>query len=256
MSQKITDYLKSLGLTDAESLIYQTIVSKGTTTVKEVADSIRMNRSTTHDNVENLIKIGIVTQTRIGARRAIIAEPPERIAYLIEQREESLHSLKNKLPFILNEIKSLLPVDNKNEGVDVRVYEGKESVMNVYAEILNADEVYSFADLEKYYAVYPNTNSLWVNAINNNPKRVMRDIVLDSKTAREEAKKTYRGYKTKIIKTSSHDKDFDFVDCIAYENKVAIIQLIPEAPVATVITSKHVALSIIMIHRLVWKLLE
>ena len=100
----VQDYLQELGLSEIEAKLYQGLLEKGPSTAMELATHVGLKRITVHFNIESLIQKGLVTESREGARRQIVAEPPERLKYLLDQRFESIKSLRDKFTSIVTVI--------------------------------------------------------------------------------------------------------------------------------------------------------
>lgn len=139
--KKITDYLQELGLTELESLLYQGLLETGQTTIMELAEHTGIKRITVHFNIENLIKKGLVTQSIQGSRRHIKAEPPERLHYLIEQKDFNLENLKKNFSEVENSLKKLIPSHVAQSNMEVKFFQGKKQIQRLYDEILKTKEL-------------------------------------------------------------------------------------------------------------------
>ncbi len=250
--KKITDYLEELGLSEIEAVLYQGLLETGPTTVMELSEHTSIKRITTHFNINNLIEKGLVAQTIHGARRQIIAEPPERLEYLIEKKVEQVNRLKNKFNDVLQVIQQNSSDSKSLEDVVIKYYEGKKGVQSIYEEMVKASEVHSFINLDKYYDVFPNTENMFWDAFNNNPKRRVWDIAMDSPLARRIAK-GHKHYYCKLIKNS---KFFSGFDILIYNNKVAINQLEVDNTIGLIISSQFLFLSMRSLHQAMWKLIS
>ena len=125
--------------------------------------------------------------------------------------------------------------------------------MTLYQEILLEREVHSFSDITRYYEVYPKTEFLWNSAFKKNKQLLYKDLMIDSSLAREVIHNPKHNHLIKIMPVKNNK--FGFVDFIIYSNKIAIIQLKKGNTFASVITSKHIADSLIAIHQMMWSLL-
>lgn len=254
--RNVNDYLKQLGLSEIETKLYLGLLETGSTTVMELANHLGIKRITAHFNIESLIKKGLVTETRKGARRQIVAEDPDRLKQFLEEKEEEIQQLKKTLPGMIEIISKNIPKAKTVDDVEIRFYEGKKAVQGVYQETLKANEVYSFADLDKYYEVYPGTLEMWEQSLHTNPQRKVWDLLVDSPLSRKiGVEGGYERYYVKLLPKSDFFKDFGFSDYIIFDNKVAIIHLDNNNPTATVIESKEIALSLKALHRSMWQLL-
>ncbi len=251
--KKIVDFLEQLGLTEIEAKIYHEVLKVGPTTVQEVAQLIGINRVTAHFQINNLVKKGLVTQLMQKTRRQIVAEPPERLSYLIEQKEKTVKQLQSDFPDFIKTISDNLPkLKSEEQKVEVKYYEGKNSVAMLYKQTTIPDKVYSFVNLDKYYKIFPNTENLFLKAFNNNPNRQVWDIAIDSPLARK-IKECHPRYYCKLI-TSSHF--FPGFDLFQFEDYLAIIQLEPNQVNATLIKSKIISDSFKALHQSMWVLIK
>lgn len=253
--KKITDYLQELGLSEIEAILYEGLLETGPTTVMDLAQHVGLKRITSHFHIENLIAKGLVTQTVQGSRRQIVAEKPERLNYLIEEKLENVKRMENKFPDFLSTVKSLNSSTSNNNEVEVKYYEGKKAVLLLYSQTLSYNRGYSFADLDRYYEIFPNTNNMWNKAYLDNQNREVWDIVVDSPLARKIVKITSMRYHVKFISRKSFQQKFQFSDYLVFDNKVAIIQLETDNVNATLIESANIALTLTAIHRTMWELL-
>lgn len=250
--KKITDYLEEVGLTEIEAILYQGLLEKGPTTIMTLAQHTGIKRITTHFNIESLIVKGLVTQTVQGARRQIVAEPPERLEYLVEKKVEDAKKLENKFPDILHIIDSYVNTKESSEKITIKYYDDKKGVQSIYFDMLKADKVHSFINLDKYYEVFPGTEYLFWDALNLNPKREVWDIAVVESPLAKRISKGHRRYYCKFIPPS---KSFSGFDILIYDNKVSIIVLEKNNTIGFIISSKILFLSLGSLHQVMWELL-
>jgi sugar-specific transcriptional regulator TrmB len=256
IDRNLQNFLEDFGLSEREILLYLTLLRTGPNTIMNLARETAIKRSTTHNNVEELIKKGLVSQTNYGERRMVIAEDPEKLKFLMEQKKYNIKKLEENLPSVIGVINSLVPEARENTKVEVKYYQGDKAVFYVYELSLKADEVYSFADLDRYYEIYPDTTDLWKKAFEDNKKREVWDLIVDSKLSRSIVDDKHPRYHVKYLPSSEFFQGFEFADYIIFDNKVAIIQLKAEETVATVIDSAPMAMSLKALHKSMWELLK
>jgi predicted transcriptional regulator len=223
--KKIVDYLQNLGLSEVEAKLYQEIVKTGPTTVKEVAELLGINRVTAHFQIDNLIEKGLVSQLKQTARRQVLAEPPERLHYLIEQKEKMAKYLRTNFSDLIKTINSILPKQNiHKQKVEVKYFERKKAVRQIYDDVLSSNEIRSYVKLDAVSLLFPKNVELFVKAMKKNSKLVLWEIVerseISKKNTRIFAKNNRYHYKIAhpLIKFSSSD-------VMIYNNKIAIINL-------------------------------
>lgn len=155
--KKTTDLLKSLGLSEIEAKLYQGLLEMGSTTIMELASYVGIKRITAHFNIESLIAKGLVVQTKHGARRQIVAEPPEKISSLIEAKERAISEMKANLPELISSLTSKYKATtNAIEDVGILYYEGEKGFKEVCQRSLDyADgEIKFISNLGEWHKVY------------------------------------------------------------------------------------------------------
>ncbi len=247
----VSEYLKQLGLSEIEAKLYLGLLELGSTTVMELANHVGIKRITAHFNVESLIAKGLVTESRKGARRQIVAEDPGKLENFLEDREVELHNLKQTLPTIIQSITKNMPKGKGIKEVEIKYYEGHSAVKRVYEESLDSNEVRSFVNIDKYYEVFPNTEEMFIEAMNKNEKRQVWDISIESSMAKEVAE----GHSNYYVKYIPPSEFFSGFDILMFDEKVAIIQLEKDNTTATVIQSPLIYSSFMALHQTMWKLL-
>jgi predicted transcriptional regulator len=249
--KKVIDYLVELGLSEVESRLYEGLLDYGPCAVLDLANKLNMNRITVHSNIENLKKKGLVTESRNGARRLLLAEPPDRLKYFIEKKEESVNKLKENFSDILLTINSSLSNPRQSDDVNVKYYEGKEGVELVYKEILRADTIYSFVNVNKIKEVFPDNIKHFQNAMKINKKMHMYEIVEDLSNARDFIKNLHPRYHCKF---TPKDVTFTNIDLIIFDDKVALITLEDKLS-AILISSSTIVNMMKAIHDVMWRIL-
>jgi sugar-specific transcriptional regulator TrmB len=261
MIKHTNEILRQLGLSEIESKIYQGMLAMGKTTVLDVSSTLNLNRVTTHDNISSLIEKGLVSQIKVGSRRALIAEAPEKLSFLIQQKEKSLVDLKKRYLEHIDELKKLIPLTTHEKTVNVRYYEGKHAVLGLYADSLRSDYVRSFVNIDRYYHIFPGTENIFKTAFDKNPKRQVWSIAVETPFAHqieEDEEEKYPHYFCKYISEQEGKTIFNFaslVDYQIYSNKVAIIESDESNVTATLIESKLVYSSFEALHTFIWGLI-
>lgn len=250
--KRTTEYLQKLGLTEIEAKVYQGLLEVGPTTIKDLAEHVKIKRITTHFNVENLINKGLVTQTIIGARRQIMSESPAKLDYLIEQKENQLRTLRNDFESIVKALSTTSP-QKAGEHIQIEYYEGKDAVQSVYKEILKARNIYAFANFDRLLSVFPENHELFQKTLNQNPKMEIWDIFETTIESQKLANQTNKRHHFCFFPPNMSLSDFDF---LISDNSVAMIYLHRDNPYAIVSHSFAMAAGLKAIHSIVWKVLS
>ncbi|WKZ31302.1 MAG: helix-turn-helix domain-containing protein [Candidatus Dojkabacteria bacterium] len=264
MEKAVTDFLGKLGISDTEAQLYVDLLELGPSSIAELTRKSTIPRTTVRENVERLIQKGLVSQTFKGARKKLVAEEPNKAKLLLmdrkldlENQQRNLDDLENKFEGFVNALYEFIPGQATDSNVVIKYFEGKREVWPVYDEILKADTVYSFADLSRYYEVYPDSMDLWVKAFDENKRREYWDILVGSSKDKEvTTSQAIDRYHVKLLPSAKKDDGIYFADIIVFDQKVAIIDLGDKIPRATVIESPHIAGSIKMLHKYLWDIMD
>jgi sugar-specific transcriptional regulator TrmB len=124
---KLLDY----GLTPKEAHVYVAALELGTATVQEIATKAGTERTNAYDVVNSLIKKRLMSITTLGKRNQYVAESPEALEQIIEQKR---FELKDFIP----ELRSIHNVAETTPRV--RFYPGIEGFKAVYEDILTCRE--------------------------------------------------------------------------------------------------------------------
>lgn len=262
MDKGLDEFLSELGLTETESKLYLDLLKIGPCSIAELTRESGIPRTTVRENIDKLAQKGLLSQTFEGARKKLAAEEPNKVKLLIidrkldlENRKKELDSMEENFNFFVAKLQKQIPEMEESSKVDVRYYEGKEQVEIVYDEILDADKVRSFADLERYYEVYPNTMYKWIEAFDKNENREYWDIIITSKEGKDILQDVdVDRYHFKFLDLD--EKDLNFADLITYDDKFALVQLQLSDPRAVVIDSDIVVESQKFLHKYMWDLLD
>lgn len=148
-TEQIKTLLIRLGYTAKEALIYIDCHTHGSSSVQTIARRVGVNRVTVHSAIEQLLEQGLLTETREGKRRQVIAQPPERLLQLIEAKEQEVQSLKFTAQGAIQLLETI-PIQNSGEP-SFSLYRGIDGLKHLLDETLEADgEVRVFIDIEQF----------------------------------------------------------------------------------------------------------
>ncbi len=145
---ELTDILIDFGLSEHEALVYLASLSLGPSTVQEIAKKSGVKRTTIYTVIDALKNKGIMTTEVQGLKKLFMAERPERLEGIIEQKKDRLKSMIPEL----NAIHSL-----KSGESFIKYYEGIKGVKTVYDEILDGlkpgDEYLILSDMKRFLSM-------------------------------------------------------------------------------------------------------
>ncbi len=118
-------YLNELGLSKNESELYVVLLERGRSTIAELATHSKVHRVNIYDVVKSLKKEGLITEINIGKKKLYLAESPDSLKNIIQQKESILEEL---LPVLKSKY-------NKVEN-HALVFEGVDGIKRIFEDML------------------------------------------------------------------------------------------------------------------------
>lgn len=141
---RISLYLKKFDCTDREVEIYLKCLQLGSSTVQEIARNLNMNRVTVHSATQQLIDKGLLTETRKGKRRLILAEHPKALKQIVQKKMNELKQMDLNLDFLVDMLSKIQTEDSARPTV--KFYEGVTGLKKMLEETLESKgEVFLFS---------------------------------------------------------------------------------------------------------------
>ncbi len=251
--KKIQDYLIDLGLTEIEAKLYQGLLETGPTTVKKLSDHVGIKRITAHFNVESLISKGLITQTIAGSRRQILVESSDRLKYFLDKKIDSTNNLLNRFPDFLKTVSSLRSGINHNKEVEIKYYEGRNAVNQIYINALISNEFRAYVNCRELARVFPENVDLFLKTHRKRKNMVVWEIMEYSIESRSYIKKMPKErYSYKIIPKGIN---LSVIDYMIFDGKVAIVNL-ENNTTGIVISNEHYYQNAKSIYQFVWQMLN
>ena len=119
--------LIKLGLSDAESLIYLTVLKIGNATVKDLAKDSGFHRTNIYDVLEKLKEKGLITYYKEGKTTIYKAADPENLYALVREKQLFLDSL-------MPDLKKLQEL--RMESIEVEVFKGNEGMKASWRDMI------------------------------------------------------------------------------------------------------------------------
>jgi sugar-specific transcriptional regulator TrmB len=244
--------IKQFGLSAGEASIYLELLSLQSATVLDLSKTTKINRITVHGYINKLIEIGLVTQTKKGSRRILIAESPDVLTSLLNQKKTQLEQAESQLPSIINSIYQDVPKAKEQSEVGIKYYEGKKAVGLIYQEAVQANEIRSYVNIKEISRVFPNNINLFLDAHKQREKMEMWEIIEGSSES-DEYNNTMHPSRYHI-KQIPKDAGLTDVDYMMFDGKVAVVNLQQEVS-GFVITNKYYYQNSVAIFKFIWKML-
>lgn len=140
--------LQEIGLSEHESAIYFAMVSLGPSPVLKIARASSVKRTTIYSVIDSLKEKGLVRVELKGFKSLFVAESPEKLESILEQR-------KNKLKIHL---KDFMEIYNKGGGETlIKIYEGLEATKSIYNGLLQdikpGEDYLIVSDMKKAFGI-------------------------------------------------------------------------------------------------------
>ena len=131
--------LKKLGLSDKEIKVYLKLLEYGAISVRGLAEITGLNRGTTYDILKKLQEVGLVSYYHQETRQQFIAEEPDKLLKLVEERESEIKQTKKGLYEMIPELRSLQ--DKGGNKPVIKFYENKAGIKLILEDVLETVEV-------------------------------------------------------------------------------------------------------------------
>ncbi len=141
----IVENLLQFGLDEKEISVYLASISLGPAPASAIAKQSQVNRGTTYDILERLLKLGVVSfykqyQSRSTSggkdqkKQYFVAEPPQKLLDAVENKKRSLDTLKVHISKSLPELESLY--EKSGARPVAKYYEGSAGLRIILQDVL------------------------------------------------------------------------------------------------------------------------
>lgn len=233
--------VKNIGLREKEARVYLSALELGSSTVSEIAKRARLNRVTTYDLLERLLKRGFVHFFMRGGVKYFDITDPQIISHELRRK---LHDFKKALP----EFKRLR---GEASHPKVQYFEGLAGIKALYADTLSSKtEILNYSNSREIREHWPNYDEEYVK------ERVKRKIFLRGISPDDEHGKWVQAKDKEMlreIRLVPADK-FTFTNEInIYDDKVAIASFKDEPLIGMIIESLEIANTQRDIFKMAWE---
>lgn len=178
--------LTELGLAENEAKLYDTLLKTTDATIPSLLKTTPFSRTLLYYLLGNLEGYGLITSEKKGSKTHYNAEPPEKLADMIQDREKEFAKQKDLLKNVMGDLYSAYRLAHNKPGV--KFFEGDSGIREVTLDSLNATEtIYTFADAEAIEKYGKTINQEYVQA--RLKKGIAKKIIaLDTAFSREHYK--------------------------------------------------------------------
>ena len=220
----------SLGLTKNETKVYLTLLDLGTAQAGQITEKSGIHRRNVYDSISRLMEKGLISFVSVNNKKLFSPVNPRRFLELIEEKKFGLDDLKGEFTKILPELELKTRMQ---EGHDVRFYKGAEGLKTVYEDIIRTGKSYIG------YGPGRQLEKILKNYLTHFVAKRLKDKIKSKLIYDEASRDLQRRPLSKIRYMPEHYSSRAALRI--YGNKVAILLLSEEEPLAIVIKNKAIA---------------
>jgi len=244
----INQTLKKVGLDEKQAAVYAVALALGEAGMTELAKKAALKRPTVYLIVDELIIMGLLSETRKGKRKVYSAVHPRRLQEITRSREKQIGDVLPELVALYNTPK------NKPK---IQMFEGEEAIKQLYAEFLNSietnKEVADFVNLQAFKDSFPELYNDFVKVYSELKSAKIRELYYDSEAAKiwvkEKKELKITRCKTRIL---PFQYEMGATDFFIFENKVLLFVFSEDFLVIS-IESKDIAKSFKGLFEAAWR---
>jgi len=249
---ELKKYLIKTGLTEAEALIFQTLLSTGQTTTGEIIKRTNLQSSTVYHCLDSLINKGIVSFIVKNNMKHFQAEPADYFINYIKTQQEELSEAEKNITTLISQVK--LKSETKEEFA--KIFSGWRGIRTAFAEAitsLNEKEIiyvftlstYAGADKDKVRSLINYIRDLRLN------KKIYEKVIIN------ESEKISLGKeheKVKYTEVKYLPQNLAHPAIVHIYNDITLSAVSSEPPIAFLIKNKTMSESFKNYFKLLWKI--
>jgi sugar-specific transcriptional regulator TrmB len=147
------ELLVEVGFSDKEAKVYLALLEMGRGTASQIARSAGIQRTTAYNILDILVSKKLVQLSGKEPKEEYMAESPDKILALLKEQSMALQEKIKKASKLAPQLKAAQKV---GERPQVKFYEGKEGLKEVYEDTLTStEEIRAYATLDDMYQALP-----------------------------------------------------------------------------------------------------
>lgn len=220
----------SLGLTTNETKVYITLLDLGSAQAGQITEKSGIHRRNVYDAISRLMEKGLISFVIVNNKKLFNPVNPKRFLEIIDEKKFELENLKNEFNKIIPELEIKTRLQDKH---DVRFFKGAEGLKTVFEDIIRTGKDYigygPGHQLEKILKHY------FRHFVNRRFKAKIKIRLIYDEASRGRVKHPLSTIRYIPEQYSSR------AALRIYGDKVAILLLSEEEPMAIVIKNKAIA---------------
>lgn len=239
--------LEALGLSEKEARVYVAALFLGPASVQKIAEQAGVNRTTVYFLLEDLIRRGLMSETREGKRTLFAAEDPDTLYRLIHEQKQTLASQEEHLARILPELEATKRVATQEAPV-VRFYRGIQGIRTIRAESVKKSKphtvIYGFTNVEEVLKMV--SENIRVSPKLRLQKRIASKVLYWSKTQELPSD-------PKLLRKTKKVAEPPKADMSLYEDRAVFLTYRGKEAIGIVIESREIVGALRQLFEIAWK---
>lgn len=167
----VQDKLIEIGLSEKEAAVYVAALQLGLTSVQQLADRSKVNRTTVYPVIESLMKMGLMSSIEKEEKTFYVAESPENIKRVIDKQKLEIEKKEMLIASAVNELMDLENIAGEKPLVRYYdTYEGINSAMMRNFSKPKHSEVFSLSRMDTVMKLFPNQKEIGDERVRNKIK--------------------------------------------------------------------------------------
>ena len=235
--------LSKIGLTKNEAKVYLTLLDLGTAQAGQITEKSGVHRRNVYDAIDRLMEKGLISFVIVNNKKLFSPVNPKRFLGLIDERKFELDNLKSDFQKIMPELELRTTLKERH---DVRFFKGVEGLKTVFEDIIRTGKDYigygPGQQLEKILKHY------FRHFVDKRVKSKIRLRLIYDEASRKALKKNPLSDLRYMP-----DQYSSRAALRIYGDKVALLLLSEEEPLAIVIKNKAIADGYRKYFEVMWK---
>lgn len=247
----LQEELQKLGLSEKAAKTYLAALEVGSSPVQTIAQKANLSRTTVYPQIEELIKLGLMTTVERGKKTFYNAEAPRQLDLLLKKQEDEITSKREELIKKIPELEALIGTI-KNKPI-VKFYEGRDGVIALREDLMQDSRhkrFLSFTAIDDFLVGLPSYEQ------DQADRRAEKQLPIKIIYTKKSGKHNWEPGKLREIRYIPYDK-FPFSSSISISPGVGIqINKHAGGYIGVVIDSPEIAKTLESVFKLCWKAAE
>lgn len=177
----IEEVLQKVGLSEKMSKVYGAVLEFGPQTAQQIAQKISIPRPTVYVQIISLTNKGLMSKVERGNKTYFIAESPENLERLLEEKMNFIKSASVEFKKTLSQLNTLfLTAEDKPK---IRFFEGKEGLLTMIKDFKTSrfESVEEFVSLDKAFEMVPPKENDFRQKLTRKFRKVPMRVIYTSK---------------------------------------------------------------------------